>query len=141
MNQVREHWGSRLGFILAAVGSAIGLGVLWKFPYTVGENGGGLFLFSYIVCIIVIGIPVLIGELLLGRHSQRAAVGAFEVLSQERPKWKIAGWFGVLSSFLIMSFYSVIAGWGMSYVLMSLSGLKNFPTQEVSPSFGTFYLP
>ena len=136
MNQVREHWGSRLGFILAAVGSAIGLGVLWKFPYTVGENGGGLFLFSYIVCIIVIGIPVLIGELLLGRHSQRAAVGAFEVLSQERPKWKIAGWFGVLSSFLIMSFYSVIAGWGMSYVLMSLSGFyQNLSSGEVSGIF------
>lgn len=136
MSQVREHWGSRLGFILAAVGSAIGLGVLWKFPYTVGQNGGGLFLFTYILCIIVIGIPVLIGELLLGRHSQRAAVGAFEVLSQDRPKWKIAGWFGVLSSFLIMSFYSVIAGWGMSYVLMSLSGFyQNLSAGEVSGIF------
>ncbi|MCB1110073.1 MAG: sodium-dependent transporter [Chlamydiia bacterium] len=122
MNQVREHWGSRLGFILAAVGSAIGLGVLWKFPYTVGQNGGGLFLFAYFVCIILIGIPVLIGELLLGRSSQRAAVGAFGTLAEDRPRWKVAGWFGVLSSFLIMSFYSVIAGWGMSYVLMSLSG-------------------
>ena len=67
MSHTREHWGSRLGFILAAVGSAIGLGVLWKFPYTVGNNGGGLFLFTYFICIIAIGIPVLIGELLLWR--------------------------------------------------------------------------
>ncbi|MGE3716704.1 MAG: sodium-dependent transporter, partial [Simkaniaceae bacterium] len=113
MNQVREHWGSRLGFVLAAVGSAIGLGVLWKFPYTVGQNGGGLFLLTYFLCVVVIGIPVLIGELLLGRVSQRAAVGAFAVLSPEKPRWQLAGWFGVISSFLIMSFYSVIAGWGM----------------------------
>ncbi|MCB1082644.1 MAG: sodium-dependent transporter [Chlamydiia bacterium] len=129
MSQTREHWGSRLGFILAAVGSAIGLGVLWKFPYTIGQNGGGLFLFTYILCIVVIGVPVLIGELLLGRKSQRAAVGAFSVLSEGHSSWKVAGWFGVFSSFLIMSFYSVIAGWGMSYVLMSLSGFY----QNLSP--------
>jgi len=136
MNQVREHWGSRLGFVLAAVGSAIGLGVLWKFPYTVGENGGGLFLFTYFICVIVIGIPVLIGELLLGRVSQRAAVGAFGALAEDKPHWKIAGWFGVLSSFLIMSFYSVIAGWGMSYILMSLSGFyHSLSSEEVSAVF------
>ena len=71
---MREHWSSRIGFLLAAVGSAVGLGVLWKFPYTIGKNGGGLFLLTYIVCVLVIGIPVLIGELLLGRRSQRAAI-------------------------------------------------------------------
>lgn len=136
MTQVREHWGSRLGFILAAVGSAIGLGVLWKFPYTVGQNGGGLFLFTYILCIVVIGVPVLIGELLLGRKSRRAAVGAFEVLSKGDSSWKISGWFGVLSSFLIMSFYSVIAGWGMSYILMSLSGFyQSLSADEISGVF------
>ena len=136
MTEIREHWGSRLGFILAAVGSAIGLGVLWKFPYTVGQSGGGLFLFTYILCIVVIGIPVLIGELLLGRRSQRAAVGAFEVLSEGKPRWKIAGWFGVFSSFLIMSFYSVVAGWGMSYILMSLSGFyQKIPIEEIPEVF------
>jgi neurotransmitter:Na+ symporter, NSS family len=136
MNQIREHWGSRLGFVLAAIGSAVGLGVLWKFPYTVGENGGGLFLLTYFICVIVIGIPVLIGELLLGRVSQRAAVGAFEVLAKDKPHWKIAGWFGVLSSFLIMSFYSVIAGWGMSYILMSLSGFyHSLSSSEISAVF------
>ena len=122
--------------MLSAVGSAIGLGILWKFPYTVGENGGGIFLFFYFLCIILIGIPLLIGELVLGRYSQRAAVGAFQLLSISSPKWKIAGWFGVISSFLIMSFYSVIAGWGMSYILMSLSGFyQNLSLEQILEAF------
>lgn len=119
---MREHWSSKLGFILAAIGSAIGLGVLWKFPYTVGQNGGGLFLLTYILCVLIIGIPVFIAELMLGRETQRASVGAFSELSSQKSLWKISGWIGVLSSFLIMSFYSVIAGYGMSYILMSLNG-------------------
>jgi len=135
---MREHWESRLGFILAALGSAIGLGLVWKFPYTVGNNGGGLFLFTYFACVILIGIPLLIGELLLGRGSQRAAVGAFAELAKEKPYWKLSGWLGVISSFLIMSFYSVIAGWGMSYILMSLSGVyQKLSAPEVSAIFDT----
>ncbi len=133
---MREHWSSKLGFLFAAVGSAVGLGVLWKFPYTVGQNGGGLFLLTYFICILVIGVPVLIGELMLGRQSQRAAIGAYAVLAPEKSGWKVAGWFGVLSSFLIMAFYSVIAGWGMSYIIMSLSGLyNNTPTAEIPELF------
>jgi len=121
---------------MAAIGSAIGLGILWKFPYTVGENGGGLFLLSYFVCLIIVGIPILIAELILGRRTQRAAVGAFEVLDQKGTGWKVAGWFGVLASFLIMSFYSVIAGWGMSYILMSLTGFYNqLSGEEVAKAF------
>lgn len=132
----REEWGSRLGFVFAAVGSAVGLGVLWKFPYTVGSNGGGLFLLAYFLCLIIIGTPVLIGELMLGRLSQRAAVGSFSTLTQDRPNWKIAGWLGVLSSFLIMSFYSVVAGWGMSYILMSLSGFyQNASVKDMAEVF------
>ncbi len=135
---MREHWGSRLGFILAAIGSAVGLGVLWKFPYTVGENGGGLFLLIYVLCIAFIGVPMLIAELHLGRQSQRAAVGAFGVLAHQRPSWKVVGWFGVLASFLIMSFYSVIAGWGMSYILMSLNGVyQTSSPEEISAAFTT----
>ena len=138
MSQTREHWGSKLGFILAAIGSAIGLGVLWKFPYTIGQNGGGIFLFCYFVCVLLIGIPVFIAELFLGRASQRASVGAFSSLSKSNPAWKIGGWFGVISSFLIMSFYSVIAGWGMSYVLMSLNGFyQNLSSDEFVKVFQT----
>ncbi len=140
MSHTREHWGSRLGFLFSAIGSAIGLGVLWKFPYTVGNNGGGLFLCAYFLCIVLIGIPVLIGELMLGRVSQRASVGSFATLTRDKPNWKIAGWLGVLSSFLIMSFYSVIAGWGMSYILMSLTGFyQRLTPQDMSNVFDTLY--
>lgn len=121
VQQQREHWGSRLGFIMAAAGSAIGLGTLWKFPYITGENGGGLFLLVYVACIFLIGMPVFIAELMLGRKAQRAAVGIFASLAKNKPFWKCAGWLGVISSFLIMSYYSVVAGWGLNYVLMSLN--------------------
>ena len=121
MQKSREHWGSLLGFVLAAAGSAIGLGTLWKFPYVTGENGGGLFVLIYIFCIFFVGVPVFIAELLLGRKAQRAAVGIFENLSNNSAVWKTAGWLGVISSFLILSFYSVLAGWGLNYVLMSLT--------------------
>ncbi len=121
MQKQREHWSSHLGFILAAAGSAIGLGTLWKFPYVTGQNGGGLFVFIYIFCTFFIGIPVFIAELVLGRKVQRGAVGIFATLSDDSALWKGVGWMGVLSSFLIMSFYSVVAGWGLNYVFMSLN--------------------
>lgn len=136
MDHIREHWSSRIGFLMAAIGSAIGLGILWKFPYTVGENGGGLFLLSYLICLLIVGVPILIAELILGRRTQRAAVGAFQTLDRKGSGWKVAGWFGVLASFLIMSFYSVIAGWGMSYILMSLTGFyQNLSGDEVGKVF------
>ena len=135
MNQTREQWSSRFGFLTAAIGSAIGLGVLWKFPYTVGQNGGGLFLLSYFACLILIGLPLLIAELVLGRQTQRAAVGAFELLDKKKSGWKLAGWFGVLASFLIMSFYSVISGWGLSYILTSLIGGDRSLSQDPAQTF------
>ena len=136
MSQFREHWSSRFGFVMAALGSAVGLGILWKFPYTVGNNGGGLFLLCYFFCVILLGIPLFIGELILGRSSQRAAVGAFAHHHQSESAWRVTGWLGLLSSFLIMSFYSVIAGWGMSYVLMSIQGFnKGLSAIEVSNVF------
>lgn len=119
--QQREHWGSHLGFVLATAGSAIGLGTLWKFPYMTGENGGGLFFLIYIFCVFFIGIPLFIAELILGRNTQRAAVGVFATLVPAQPFWKGIGWLGVVSSFIIMSYYSVIAGWGLNYVFMSLN--------------------
>jgi NSS family neurotransmitter:Na+ symporter len=98
----REHWGTHLGFILAAAGSAIGLGTLWKFPYVAGQNGGGLFIFIYILCTFFIGIPVFIAELVLGRKAQRGAVGIFATLTHNSTLWKSVGWLGVASYFLIM---------------------------------------
>lgn len=134
--KAREHFSSRIGFFFAAIGSAVGLGVLWKFPYTVGQNGGAFFLLSYVMCTLLIGIPVFIAELILGRKTQRAAIGVFSILAPKRPFWKISGWLGVISSFIIMSFYSVIAGWGLSYVIMSLTGVaKGMSAVEVKDTF------
>ncbi len=136
MQKQREHWSSHLGFILAAAGSAIGLGTLWKFPYVTGENGGGIFVLIYILCTFFIGVPIFIAELVLGRKAQRGAVGVFEVLANNSTFWKAAGWLGVASSFLIMSFYSVLAGWGLNYVLMSLNQFyRNRSAQEISGIF------
>jgi len=136
MQKQREHWGSHLGFILAALGSAVGLGTLWKFPYVTGENGGGLFVFVYMFCTFFIGVPIFIAELILGRRAQRGAVGIFAVLANNSAFWKFVGWLGVASSFLIMSFYSVLAGWGLNYVLMSLSQFYvGRSAQEISGTF------
>lgn len=134
----REHWSSQLGFFLAAAGSAIGLGTLWKFPYVTGENGGGLFVLVYILCTFLIGIPVFIAELILGRRAQRGAVGIFATLTHNSAVWKGAGWLGVISSFLIMSYYSVLAGWGLNYVFMSLNQFYvGRSAQEISAIFDT----
>lgn len=123
--------------MLAAIGSAIGLGLLWKFPYVIGQNGGGLFLLTYFFCIFVAGIPLFIGEIILGRSTQSAAIRAFATGSPDKEsKLAAGGYLGVLSSFLIMSFYSVIAGWGLSYILTSLSGYYSGKTpQEVEQIF------
>lgn len=134
--QQREHWGTHLGFILAAAGSAIGLGTLWKFPYVTGQNGGGLFVLIYILCTFFIGIPIFMAELILGRKAQRGAVGIFASLTHNSTFWKGVGWLGVASSFLIMSFYSVVAGWGLNYVFMSLNQFYlNRSAAEISQVF------
>lgn len=121
MQKPREHWSSQLGLILAAAGSAIGLGTLWKVPYVIGQNGGGIFVLIYMFCIFFIGIPIFIAELMIGRKAERGAVGTFINLSNNSAVWKTAGWLGVISSFVLMSYYSVVAGWGLNYVLMSLN--------------------
>jgi NSS family neurotransmitter:Na+ symporter len=122
MPENREHWGSKFGFILAAAGSAIGLGNIWKFPYIAGQNGGAAFIIIYLICISLIGLPVLIAEILMGRTTQRNPVGAFRRLSG-RPLWVAIGGIGVLAGFVILSFYSVVAGWSVGYMVESLSGV------------------
>ncbi len=136
MQKQREHWSSHLGFILAAAGSAIGLGTLWKFPYVTGENGGGLFFLIYLFCVAFVGIPVFIAELILGRKAQRGAVGVFDKLAHHSSFWKAPGWLGVSASFIMMSYYSVVAGWGLNYVFMSLSQFYQGRTSaEISETF------
>ncbi|ACB83629.1 sodium-dependent transporter [Natranaerobius thermophilus] len=120
-NEPREQWASRLGFVLAAAGSAVGLGNIWRFPYVVGEHGGAAFLFLYLIAIVLIGYPVMITEISMGRSTQKNPVGAFKALAPNTPWWLVGG-LGVLTGFVILSFYSVIAGWSMSYIFKAIAG-------------------
>lgn len=121
MDTDRGQWSSRIGFILAAAGSAIGLGNIWRFPYIVGENGGAAFVILYIVFVFVIGLPYMFAELALGRSVQRNPVGAINAI---RPKsgWRLVGYLGVFTGVGILSFYGVIAGWTFAYIFKMLSG-------------------
>lgn len=116
----RENWSSRLGLLMATAGSAIGLGSLWKFPYVTGENGGGIFILAYLIFTFLIAVPLFIAEMLIGRHTQRSPVVAYTICNPHKPNWRILGWMSSLSAILILSFYSVVAGWSLCYAFMSL---------------------
>jgi NSS family neurotransmitter:Na+ symporter len=118
----REIWGSKIGFILAAAGSAIGLGNIWKFPYLAGENGGGAFVLVYLLCIIVLGLPIMIAEIVIGRHTEKDPVGAFKIIAEGSRKWELVGYLGVASGFFILSYYSAVGGWTIGYIVKSISG-------------------
>lgn len=105
----REHWRTKIGFILAATGSAVGLGNLWKFPYITWHNNGGAFVLIYLVSVIVIGWPIMMAEILIGRKTQESPVPAFEKIGAKG--WSLVGWLGVITGFVILGYYSVIAGW------------------------------
>lgn len=111
----REHWASRAGFILAAAGSAVGLGNIWRFPYMTGENGGAAFIVIYLLAVFLLGYPLMVNETVLGRVSQRDPVGAFKVLAPGSPWW-LVGALGVFTGFIILSYYTVVAGWAMAYI-------------------------
>ncbi len=116
----RGQWISNLGFIMAVAGSQIGLGNLWKFPYLAGSNGGGAFVFVYLIIVLLIGFTLTLGEILIGRHTQLGAVGAYKKLNK---KWAWLGGLGVLAGFLILSFYSVVGGWTINYMVKSITGV------------------
>ena len=117
----REQWGSRLGFILAASGSAVGLGNIWKYPHMAGENGGAAFTVVYLICILLVGLPIVIAEFVIGRKTQLSPVGAFKTLAPNT-NWKYVGVLGVCAAFVILSFYGVVGGWTLRYALLSLVG-------------------
>lgn len=125
----RGTWGSRVGFILAATGSAIGLGNIWRFPYVTGQNGGAAFVLLYVACVLLIGLPVLLAELSLGRKTSLNPVGAFKSISSSR-FWPWAGYLGVVTGIGILSFYLVIAGWTVGYIVRTFL--------HSSGSFGEF---
>jgi neurotransmitter:Na+ symporter, NSS family len=134
----RDSFGSRMGVIMAAAGSAVGLGNIWRFPYILGENGGGAFLIIYLVIIFSIGIPVMMSELVIGRRSQRNPVGAFRTLAPRRP-WYLVGMMGIVAAFMILAFYTAVAGWTLEYIYQTLKGgFVGKSSAELSAMFESF---
>jgi NSS family neurotransmitter:Na+ symporter len=131
----RGSWSGALGFVLASMGSAVGLGNVWRFPYIAGLYGGAAFILVYIGCVLAVGIPILLAEFLIGRNSQRNPVGAFRFFRPRSP-WVFPGWLGVLSGFVILSYYSVVGGWVLHYVYLSVTGaLSGRSPQEAAGLF------
>ena len=133
----RGNFGSRLGVVLATAGSAVGLGNVWRFPYMTGENGGAAFILLYIACILVLGIPGMLSEFIVGRHAQSNAARAYDKLSNGRP-WKLVGHLGILTSTIILGFYAVVAGWCLQYLFASIAGQVNGDAEYVKNYFVTF---
>jgi NSS family neurotransmitter:Na+ symporter len=130
---IHGTWSNRWIFILAATGSAVGLGNIWKFPYITGENGGGAFVLIYLLCIAAIGIPIMMAEVLVGRRGKQSPINTMRTLAVEEGRsksWALLGWSGVAAGFLILSYYSVIAGWALAYVLNAGSGALSGQTAE-----------
>ncbi|MFP3947565.1 MAG: sodium-dependent transporter, partial [Longimicrobiales bacterium] len=126
MEQPRDQWGSTVGFVLAAAGSAIGLGNLWKFPFITWENDGGAFVLVYLICIAAVGLPIMMAEVLIGRHTQKSPVGALK--EAVGPLWGLVGAWGVLAGFTILSYYTVVAGWSLYYFAQTMGwSLTGFP--------------
>ncbi|HPC99540.1 MAG TPA: sodium-dependent transporter, partial [Bacteroidales bacterium] len=134
----RDSFSTNFGAIAAIAGSAIGLGNIWRFPYVTGENGGGAFLFIYLIFIVSIGVPVMISEFIIGRSTQRNPYGAFRLLAPGKP-WFLIGLMGVLAAFFILSFYTTVAGWTLEYFYQSVTGnLGGKGHDELTAMFSSF---
>lgn len=122
---IHGEWSSRWAFILAATGSAVGLGNIWRFPYITGQYGGGAFVLLYIMCVLLIAMPIMISEIMLGRRGRQSPINTMFSLAEEEglnTGWRYLGWLGVVAGFMILSFYSVIAGWTLDYIYRASSG-------------------
>lgn len=137
MSEERVNFGSKLGMILATAGGAVGLGNVWRFPYMVGENGGAAFILVYIGCVLLLGIPCMVSEFIIGRHGAANTYRAYERLSHGTA-WKYVGFLGVLTGFLITGYYAVVAGWCLQYVYASVVGQLSGDTAYVKSYFETF---
>jgi neurotransmitter:Na+ symporter, NSS family len=136
MSKNREQWSSKFGFIMSSAGAAIGLGAIWKFPYVTGMSGGGAFLLMFIAFTILIGLPMLISEFIIGRGAQKEAVTAYKKLAPNS-LWTITGPLGVIGCFLLLSFYAVVGGWVLIYSLMAIGGKVIQPNANYPELFGS----
>lgn len=134
----RESFRSRLGFLLVSAGCAIGIGNVWRFPYIAGQYGGGLFVLIYLICLLVMGIPVLTMELAVGRASKKSAVLAYKELEKPGSKWHIHGWFCLLGCVMLMMYYTTVTGWMVSYFFKFLTGTftAGMSTEAITGEFG-----
>lgn len=139
---VHGMWSSRLMFVLAATGSAVGVGNIWMFPYMVGANGGSAFVLAYLICIALIGVPVMMAEVLVGREGRQSPINTLISLAERSSlssNWRILGWTGAMTGLLILSFYGVISGWAMSYVVSTVSGdMNGVDSSQVTGIFDDF---
>ena len=133
----RGNFGSKLGIVLATAGSAVGLGNVWRFPYMAAENGGAAFILIYIACILVLGVPGMVSEFIVGRHGQANAAKAYDLLSNGKP-WKLVGYLGILTGTIILGFYAVVAGWCLQYLFASVAGQLSGDAAYVKDYFVTF---
>ncbi len=139
MSQQRTQFASKFGVIAAAVGSAVGLGNIWKFPYVVGQNGGGAFLIVYFFCVLLMGFPAMITEMSIGRMAQASPFDAFKRLTGNN-RWTFIGVMGMFAAFLILGFYLVVAGWSLEYLVQSIStfSFQNMTTEQLEQNFEMF---
>ena len=134
----RERLGSRLGFILLSAGCAIGVGNVWKFPYMVGQYGGGAFVAIYLLCLVLLGVPVMTMEFAMGRASQKSPVKLYEKLEPKGSKWHIHGYFAMAGNYILMFFYTVVTGWMLRYFVdMATGKFEGASVEEVGNMFGT----
>ena len=137
-----ESWSGRLAFILASIGAAVGLGNIWKFPYTLGNSGGSAFVLIYVLAILLIATPIMLSEMVIGRHARMSAPSAMRKVALANGSsawWQVLGWMGLLALLLVLSFYSVIAGWTIAYLFKSVSGgLSGLTAEEIGRDFGAF---
>ncbi len=135
----RESFRSRLGFLLVSAGCAIGIGNVWRFPYIAGKNGGGYFVLFYLICLLVMGVPVLTMELAVGRASRKSAILSYKKLEKPGQKWHIHGWFCLAGCYLLMMYYTTVTGWMVSYFSRFLTGAftAGMTAEAVSGVFGT----
>ena len=137
MKEERANFGSKLGVILATAGSAVGLGNVWRFPYMTGQNGGASFILIYIGCVLLLGIPCMVSEFIIGRHGASNTARAYSMLSGGKP-WKLVGYLGVLTGFLITGYYAVVSGWCLQYILASVTGSLKGDPQYIQRYFVEF---
>lgn len=133
----RANFGSKLGVILATAGSAVGLGNVWRFPYMTGQNGGAAFIIIYIMCVFILGIPCMLNEFIIGRHSATNTARAYRKLSNGTP-WMLIGYFGVFTGFVITSYYAVVSGWCFQYIFASAIGQLNGTPEFFASYFDSF---